>query len=202
MPRVLSDTDVADFRDRLCEAAERLFAEKGPDAVTMRQLASELGVSPMTPYRYFKDKDAVFEAVVVAVCEDLIARAEAASRGRGSIEERLSAMLAAKFTRYWELVQRSPHAQELLDSQNRLGTETIARADKAFVRLLATTIEVSSEVDPARAGLTALGLAQLLIRAASGAAYDATTVAAHRKHLGELVRLLMLGLQQGSPRSR
>lgn len=63
MPRVLSETDVADFRERLCEAAERLFAEHGPDGVTMRQLASELGVSPMTPYRYFKDKDAILAAV-------------------------------------------------------------------------------------------------------------------------------------------
>ena len=63
MPRVLSETDVADFRERLCEAAERLFAEHGPDGVTMRQLAAELGVSPMTPYRYFKDKDAILAAV-------------------------------------------------------------------------------------------------------------------------------------------
>src|SRR5678815_5993328 len=63
MPRVLSETDVADFRDRLCEAAERLFAEHGPDGVTMRQLAAELGVSPMTPYRYFEDKDDILAAV-------------------------------------------------------------------------------------------------------------------------------------------
>lgn len=63
MPRVLSESDVADFRERLCEAAERLFAEKGPEAVTMRQLAAELGVSPMTPYRYFKDKDDILAAV-------------------------------------------------------------------------------------------------------------------------------------------
>jgi AcrR family transcriptional regulator len=66
MPRVLTESDVADFRDRLCEAAERLFAEHGPEGVTMRQLASELGVSPMTPYRYFKDKEAILSAVRTA----------------------------------------------------------------------------------------------------------------------------------------
>ena len=63
MPRVLSETDVAEFRERLCVAAERLFAERGPDAVTMRQLAAELGVSPMTPYRYFADKEDILAAV-------------------------------------------------------------------------------------------------------------------------------------------
>src|ERR1700712_702887 len=63
MPRVLSEAAVTDFRERLCEAAERLFAEQGPDAVTMRQLAAELGVSPMTPYRYFRDKEAILAAV-------------------------------------------------------------------------------------------------------------------------------------------
>jgi AcrR family transcriptional regulator len=40
-----------------------MFAAHGPDGVTMRQLAAELGVSSMTPYRYFKDKDAILAAV-------------------------------------------------------------------------------------------------------------------------------------------
>jgi AcrR family transcriptional regulator len=63
LPKNLSDEDIALFRDRLCDAAERLFAESGPEAVTIRQLAAEVGVSPMTPYRYFKDKDAILAAV-------------------------------------------------------------------------------------------------------------------------------------------
>ena len=65
MPKVLSDADVSAFRARICAAAERLFAERGPDAVNMRQLATELGVSAMTPYRYFKDKDDILAAVRV-----------------------------------------------------------------------------------------------------------------------------------------
>jgi AcrR family transcriptional regulator len=51
------------FRARLCDAAEHMFAERGPAAVTMRELAGAVGVSPMTPYRYFKDKDAILAAV-------------------------------------------------------------------------------------------------------------------------------------------
>jgi AcrR family transcriptional regulator len=63
VPRVLTEEDVSDFRERLCDAAERLFAQHGADAVSMRQLAGELGVSPMTPYRYFRDKDDILAAV-------------------------------------------------------------------------------------------------------------------------------------------
>jgi len=62
----LSDKDVNAFRDRLCREAERLFAAHGPHAVTMRQLAAALGVSAMTPYSYFTDKDAILAAVRAA----------------------------------------------------------------------------------------------------------------------------------------
>jgi AcrR family transcriptional regulator len=63
LPKNLSDRDIADFRERLCDAAERLFAQHGTEAVSVRQLAAALGVSAMTPYRYFKDKDAILAAV-------------------------------------------------------------------------------------------------------------------------------------------
>ena len=63
MPRALSKADIEGFRERLIDAAEHLFATHGLDAVTMRQLAGVLGVSPMTPYRYFKDKDDILAAV-------------------------------------------------------------------------------------------------------------------------------------------
>ena len=63
MPKVLTESDIETFRERLCDVAEQLFAAHGPDGVTMRQLAEALGVSAMTPYRYFQDKDAILAAV-------------------------------------------------------------------------------------------------------------------------------------------
>jgi AcrR family transcriptional regulator len=63
LPRTLSAEDIEEFQNRLCDAAEALFAEHGLEAVTMRELAAKLGVSPMTPYRYFKDKEAILAAV-------------------------------------------------------------------------------------------------------------------------------------------
>jgi AcrR family transcriptional regulator len=63
MPRILSTAEVSDFRERLCEAAEDLYAENGMEGFTLRNVARELGVSPMTPYRYFHDKDEMLAAV-------------------------------------------------------------------------------------------------------------------------------------------
>jgi AcrR family transcriptional regulator len=63
MPRTLSPADLESFRTRLCDVAEKLFAAHGPDGVTMREMADAVGVSSMTPYRYFKDKDAILAAV-------------------------------------------------------------------------------------------------------------------------------------------
>ena len=88
MPRVLSDADVADFRARLCAAAEELFAEHGIEAVTMRQLAAALGVSPMTPYRYFRDKDEIIDAVRTGAYNRFADALEAAFEAGGDAASR------------------------------------------------------------------------------------------------------------------
>lgn len=115
MPRILSDSDVADFRERLCEAAERLFAERGPDAVTMRQLASELGVSPMTPYRYFEDKDDILAAVRTngfTRFADAMETARASARGAKAIG-------TAVGKAYVDFALSNPHAYKLMFDFNQ-----------------------------------------------------------------------------------
>lgn len=91
MPRTLSPSEIEAFRERLCDVAEQLFISHGPEGVTMRQLAKALGVSSMTPYRYFADKDAILAAVrrrafirFADTMEAAAARDEAAQQPPGS----------------------------------------------------------------------------------------------------------------------
>lgn len=86
MPRELSTLEIEDFRDKLCDAALEIFAEKGVQGLTLREVAERLGVSPMTPYRYFKDKDAILTAVRARAFNDFAQALEKAStRGKDAI---------------------------------------------------------------------------------------------------------------------
>ena len=110
MPRTLTDDDVAGFRQRLCDAAARLFIERGPDAVTMRSLAKELGCSAMTPYRYFKDKDAILAAVRARGFDEFTDALEKASAGAADSTARARAIGAA----YIQFARERPHVYRMM----------------------------------------------------------------------------------------
>src|SRR5581483_8067883 len=92
MPRVLSASEIEDFREKLCDAALAIFAEKGVDGLTMREVAARLGVSPMTPYRYFRDKEEMLAAVRARAFNDFAQALErAAKRGKSATDKSYAA---------------------------------------------------------------------------------------------------------------
>ena len=116
MPRNLSDQDIRAFRDRLCAVAEKLFAERGPHAVTMRELARELGVSAMTAYRYFHDKEEILAAVRAAAFDRFAAALErAASTAKGDAITRANAVGRA----YLNFAFSEPNAYKLMFDVNQ-----------------------------------------------------------------------------------
>jgi AcrR family transcriptional regulator len=52
-------------KERIQEAAKRAFRECGFHNATMRQIAEYAGVSQGLAYRYFKNKDAIIETIIV-----------------------------------------------------------------------------------------------------------------------------------------
>ncbi len=105
MPRpALRDDEIEAFRERLCEAATRRFAEQGVEAVSLRGLADDLGCSRATPYRYFRDKQEIFAAVRARAFERLTALCEAAAH-EPDPERRLAALGHA----YLRFAREEPH---------------------------------------------------------------------------------------------
>jgi AcrR family transcriptional regulator len=60
-----------DLRRALILAAERVLEREGPQALSLRAVAREAGVSPAAPYHHFKDKSDLLSAIAEAGFEAL-----------------------------------------------------------------------------------------------------------------------------------
>ena len=85
----------ASRRGEILAAAKALFVEHGVDHVTMRRIATAVGVSATALYVYFPDKDAILHAIAAESFTALIAAHEASRRADRSAAENLRAGLQA-----------------------------------------------------------------------------------------------------------
>ena len=77
-------------REAIITAARSLFASQPFDLVTMEAVAMRAGVSKMTIYSHFRDKETLFETIVLATSDQMIG-ALLAERA-GGLRERLIAV--------------------------------------------------------------------------------------------------------------
>lgn len=84
-----------DLRSALLAGAQETLREKGAGALSLRELARDLGVSHAAPSRHFKDKQALLDALALGGFEQLTAELVAADPGTGKFRERLTALTRA-----------------------------------------------------------------------------------------------------------
>lgn len=59
-------------RIAILEAAQTLFLQHGYDGCSMDAIAAEAGVSKLTVYSHFSDKETLFAAAVVGKCQEML----------------------------------------------------------------------------------------------------------------------------------
>ncbi|NUT82215.1 MULTISPECIES: TetR/AcrR family transcriptional regulator [Pseudomonas] len=59
-------------RQAILDAAKRLFVSMGYASTSMDAVATEAGVSKLTVYSHFNDKETLFSAAVIAKCEEQV----------------------------------------------------------------------------------------------------------------------------------
>ena len=84
-------------REAILDAAKRLFPQHGFDGVSMEAIAAEAGVSKLTVYSHFGDKDALFTATISAKCEEMLPPTLFRTSSRSPIRRQLTSIAQAFF---------------------------------------------------------------------------------------------------------
>jgi AcrR family transcriptional regulator len=123
-------------------AGRRLLEERGPDALTMREVADAVGVRPPSLYKRVRGRTDLVRLILEDVADELTALIEAAG-GSGDPLADLRAMAAA----YRAFAHANPVAYTLM-----AGPTTVPGATARSQRSSATLLRVVAEVaGPARA---------------------------------------------------
>lgn len=97
-------------RDRICEVALRLFDRGGMDAISMREVAKAMGVSPMAAYKYFPGKDHILQELRTRAFQQLERVLNAAADRLADPTAALEALLVA----YLRFGREDPRAYRLM----------------------------------------------------------------------------------------
>ncbi len=158
------------LREALLQQAERTVRERGADALSLRELAREVGVSHGAPRRHFPDRQALLDAVAEAGFDRLGAELRSAADGAGEeFEPRLRATAAA----YVRFATRDPALLDLMFAGKHRETSGALHeaAENAFAVMLELIAQGQAEGalepgEPERVGLvlfsTIQGIASLV----------------------------------------
>jgi TetR/AcrR family transcriptional regulator, regulator of autoinduction and epiphytic fitness len=194
--------DATARRAEILDAALRVFGQYGYRRTSVDDIAREAGIAKGTVYLSFASKEEVFQALAQRLSQQMLTDAEAASRRPGTTADKLAAMHAAWFGTYAETIARSPHAAELLDAKHRLSADLVADGASRYHQLVRDVLAeagANGELDLEPAGLTAGTAAELLIAAARGLESGPDKLAAYRRSLSTLARVMIAGLSRKPP---
>lgn len=82
MPRLKGDTKTI-----ILEEALKLFAVKGFEAVSVREIANKVGIGNSALYKHYESKQAIFDALVVALKERYLAQSSTITSKIRGIDE-------------------------------------------------------------------------------------------------------------------
>lgn len=187
--RSLQPTKTSGKRDAILSAATRLFRQHGLRRTTIDDIARAAEVAKPTVYAHFEDKEALYVEVVRTTLESIHEEAGRAATA-ATLRDRVVGVLAAKFTRIFELLTQSPHASELIVSNHALAAAVIEQADARFLELLTDVVKGGRRQLGAKADTPGV-FANRLLELGHGASYAAKTAREHQKSLQALVDLVL-----------
>ena len=127
------------LREELLDRAEATLAERGLEALSLRELARDVGVSHAAPRRHFADRQELLDALARRGFEHLGVALHAATAIQGDFPERFAAVASAYIT---FATDHAALLELMFAGKHRAGAEAVlAASDAAFAELFALVAE-------------------------------------------------------------
>jgi AcrR family transcriptional regulator len=98
--RTVTTLKAEETRDRILDAALRLFRERGFDKTTMRDIAAEAGVATGAAYYYYRTKEDLVMAFYLRTDQEAGAAFEKVIRSTKDLKKRFQGIITAKFAQF------------------------------------------------------------------------------------------------------
>ena len=123
-------------REKILDAAEDLFLYQGLRATTIEGVAAGVGMSKVTVYSYFTDKDALFTAVAARFAEQMEEEVRTALATHSPAAERVEAALLAKHKLVHDRIRLAPFAVDIFLTKTRLSRARFQALDSWIIAKL------------------------------------------------------------------
>ena len=192
-----------DLRNALCRHALRTIENDGLAALSLRDAARAIGVSPSAVYRHFEDKAALVAAVVGDGYARMTHAMETAARSaeqRGPAGQEARAALTAMGLSYVRFAAAHPsHFRAMLDAPPAAAREPRDLLGRAVERALGADLPPGERRAARRAAFAAIhGLAVLVATGHAGprdpSTHDARDPSAHDEAAREVLAMVLRGL--------
>ena len=186
-------------RQKVLDAARTLFAERGYDAATIRDIAKGAGMSTGAVFANFQDKAELFECVFAEEMDGLLADIQSASSAEGRVAERLAAGLTAGYHRslahlplMQAMIARSWFQPEDADLRSKEFVKPIIAAIVAVLQAGISEGELNQDLDQALLGRM---IWDVFISNYRFAAYDTWGIEELTPHIAKQLNLILSSLQ-------
>ena len=113
MARPVKTVDSPDYRTKIDQVAETLFAERGFDGTPIREIAERTGATKALIYHYYQSKEALYLSLLEKEAATVVTRLEAVAAGAGTPEQKIRAIVQVFLEQYrinpqgFRMVQRA-----------------------------------------------------------------------------------------------
>ena len=141
MARPVKTPSSPDYCARIGAVAEALFAERGFDGTSIREIAEQAGATKALIYHYYDNKEALYQTLLEEAVSGVVMRIEAIAADGSEPEAQIRAVVQVFVDAYHDAPHRFQMVQRTIDDHHTIATvlaeRWFSRAHRALQDIVA-----------------------------------------------------------------